>query len=172
MRRGADLRVADVIRAQATARAAHPAVQVGALTLTFGELDQRSSRLAQALIADGVGPGDRVAYLDRAAPEVLELLFAVSKIGAVIVPMNWRLSAPELAAVLRDSRARVLIAGSTFASVAEALVQRVPEARRLVIAGEDSQRGYEPWLAVHEPADPGHTGAADDVVVQMYTSGT
>ena len=58
-----------------------------------------------------MGAGTRVAYLDRSSPEVVELLFAASKIGAVLVPLNWRLAAPELAAVLADAEAPVLIAG-------------------------------------------------------------
>ena len=70
------------------------------------ELDERSNRLAQALLAAGVGKGSRVAYLDRTAPEVVELLFATSKLGAVTVPLNWRLAPTELAAVLDDARAR------------------------------------------------------------------
>jgi acyl-CoA synthetase (AMP-forming)/AMP-acid ligase II len=54
------------------------------------------------LPAQAVGPGDRMAYLDHTSREVVELLFAVGKIGVVIVPMNWRLGAPELLAVLTD----------------------------------------------------------------------
>ena len=93
MRRGDDLRVADVIRERAASAATRSRSRSGDRELTFAALDERSNRLAQALRARGVGPGDRVAYLDRTAPEVIELLFAVSKIGAVIVPMNWRLAA-------------------------------------------------------------------------------
>src|SRR5205085_4891221 len=109
--------------------------------LTFGELDERSSRLAQSLRERGLSPGDRVAYLDRTAPEVVELLFAVSKVGAVIVPMNWRLARPELSSVLADSRARVMIAGTGFADVAEALISEQPDAAELIVAGSDGPRG-------------------------------
>ena len=111
-----ELRVADVVRRAAVTRGDAVAIVHGERELTFAELDERSSRLAQALRARGVGAGDRVAYLDRTAPEVIELLFAAAKIGAVIVPMNWRLARPELARVLRDSRAPVLIAGPEYHS--------------------------------------------------------
>jgi long-chain acyl-CoA synthetase len=167
---GAELRAADVIREHALARPEHVAVVEGNRVLTYGGLDERSSRLAQALRAAGVGAGGRVAYLDRTAPEVLELLFAVSKLRAVIVPLNWRLAAPELAAVLSDSGARVLIAGVQFAEPAEALAAQA--GARLVVVGENSGRGYGPWLAAHAPVDPGDRGDAGDVVIQMYTSGT
>jgi len=158
-----DLRVADVIRRHARERPQSVALRHGERELTYAALDERSSRLAQALLAHHVGVGTRVAYLDRSSPEVVELLFAASKIGAVLVPLNWRLAVPELAAVLADSGAPVLIAGPAFRDVAERV--RPP---RLIVVGED----YERWLEAHEPSDPGSRGEAGDVIVQMYTSGT
>jgi long-chain acyl-CoA synthetase len=163
VRSGDDLRVADVVREHAAARPDHVAIRAGDRELTYAELDERSNRLAQALLAAGVGPGTRVAHLDRTAPEVIELLFAVSKIGAVLVPMNWRLARPELAAILADARAALLVAGEGYADVAREL-----DPPRLVLAGDE----YERWLAAHDAVDPGGRGDRDDVVVQMYTSGT
>jgi long-chain acyl-CoA synthetase len=93
---GDNLRVADVIRLRAAERGDVVALRHAGRALTYGELDERSNRLAQALLAAGAGPGSRIAYLDRTAPEVIELLFAASKIGAVIVPLNWRLAVAEL----------------------------------------------------------------------------
>ena len=163
-----DVRVADVIRRHAAHQPEAVALRHGERELGYGELDERSNRLAQALLARGVGTGRRVAYLDRSSPEVVELLFAASKVGAVLVPLNWRLAAPELAAVLADAQAPVLIAGPAFREVAEDMLQRLLPAPDLVVVGE----GYERWLAAHEPRDPGARGDADDVIVQMYTSGT
>jgi long-chain acyl-CoA synthetase len=148
------------------------AVVHGGRELTFAQLDERSSRLAQALRAHGIGSGDRVAYLDRTAPEVIELLFAASKLGAVIVPMNWRLAAPELRGVLADSRARVLIAGAQYADVAERLVGAPDIAAQRIVVGADAHSEYESWLGAHPAIDPGGRGESRDVVVQMYTSGT
>ena len=110
------LRVADVVREMAAARPAHPAVRHRARTVTYAQLDERSNRLAQALLAAGAGPGSRVAHLDRSAPEVVELLAAAAKIGAVAVPLNWRLAAPELTAVVTDAGAPVLLAGPDFST--------------------------------------------------------
>src|SRR5215212_7618100 len=163
-----DVRVPDVIRRHAARRPGAMALRHGERELSYGELDERSNRLAQALLARGVGAGTRVAYLDRSSPEVVELLFAASKVGAVLVPLNWRLAAPELAAVLADAQAPVLIAGPAFREVAEDVLRRLSPAPDLVVLGE----GYERWLAAHEPRDPGARGHADDVIVQMYTSGT
>src|SRR4051812_15338683 len=115
------LRVADVVREMAAERPAHPAVRHGARTVSYAQLDERSNRLAQALLAAGAGPGSRVAHLDRSAPEVVELLAAAAKIGAVAVPLNWRLATPELITILADARAPILIAGATFAEDAAAV---------------------------------------------------
>jgi long-chain acyl-CoA synthetase len=163
-----DVRVADVIRRHAAQRPEAVALRHGERELSYAELDERSSRLAQALLARGVGAGTRVAYLDRSSPEVVELLFAASKVGAVLVPLNWRLAPPELAAVLEDAQAPALIAGPAFREVAVDVLRRLSPAPGLIVVGE----GYERWLAAHEPRDPGARGEAGDVIVQMYTSGT
>jgi long-chain acyl-CoA synthetase len=119
-----DVRVADVIRRHAARRPEAVALRQGERELAYGDLDERSNRLAQALLARGVRAGARVAYLDRSSPEVVELLFAASKGGAVLVPLNWRLAAPELAAVLADAQAPVLIAGPDYRELAENALER------------------------------------------------
>jgi long-chain acyl-CoA synthetase len=163
---GEELRVADVIREHAAARGDHVAVRHGGRALAYRELDERSSRLANALLELGASAGARVAYLGRSAPEVVELLFAVSKIGAVLVPLNWRLSEPELAAVLQDSGALLLVAAPPYLEVADDLA--AGHAVRMVTVGDE----YEQLLASSGSADPGGRGASRDVIVQMYTSGT
>jgi long-chain acyl-CoA synthetase len=159
MKRGDELRVPDVVREAASARGNHVAVRHRDRELTYAELDARSNRLAQALRAAGVGKDSRVAHLDRTAPEIVELLFATSKLGAVTVPINWRLAPAELAAVVADAQPHVLIAGEAYADVV---------APNVVVAGPE----YERWLAAHEPVDPGGRGESDDTVLQLYTSGT
>jgi len=166
--RGAEFRVADVIRTHAAERPDVVAVRQGDRALTYAELDERSSRLAQALREVGVGPGSRVAYLDRSAPEVVELLFAASKLGAVLVPLNWRLAVPELRAVLADARTPILVVGPEFEDTVEDVVSAMAAAPRLVRIAA----GYEDWLFAHEPRDPGGRGEAGDIVLQLYTSGT
>jgi long-chain acyl-CoA synthetase len=162
--RGEDLRVADVVREFAASRGGPVAVRHRDRVITYADLDERSNRLAQALAASGVREGSRVAYLDRTSPEVVELLFAVSKIGAVLVPLNWRLALPELSAIVADARPQVFVAGETYATEGRALA----ESSRLVVVGDD----YERWLLAHDPLDPGGRGESHEVVVQMYTSGT
>jgi long-chain acyl-CoA synthetase len=163
-----ELRVADVVRGMASARPDAVAIRHGDRALTYAELDERSNRLAQALVAAGAGPGSRVAHLDRSAPEVVELLAAVSKLGAVAVPLNWRLAAAELTRIVADAAAPLMIAGPAFAGVAADVAGAVPQPLELVEVGDE----YETRLASFDAVDPGGRGEADDPVVQMYTSGT
>jgi len=163
-----ELRVADVVRENAASRPDAVAIGHRDRAVTYAELDERSNRLAQALLAAGAGPGSRIGHLDRSAPEVVELLIAVSKIGAVAVPLNWRLATPELIAILADAGAPVLIVGATFAEIAAAVAAGVAHHVEVIEVGDE----YEAWLASFDAADPGGRGEAADPVVQMYTSGT
>jgi long-chain acyl-CoA synthetase len=164
-------RVADVVRVHAARAGDKAALRHDDRTITYAELDERTNRLANALLAAGVRAGSRVAYLDRTAPEAVELLLAVAKIRAVVAPLNWRLASRELLAILRDSQAPLLVAGPTYAETARELADQLPELR-LVLVGADGPEGYETWLGAHDAADPGGRGNSDDTVLQMYTSGT
>lgn len=166
--RGVELRVADVVRAHAAARPDVIAVQQGERELTYAALDERSSRLAQALLESGVRAGARVAYLDRAAPEIVELLFAAAKIGAVLVPLNWRLAAPELEKVIADSRAALLIVGAAYEQLAAEVVDACSPAPAIVRVASE----YERWLASFDAVDPRHRAESGAVALQLYTSGT
>ncbi|HUO71360.1 MAG TPA: long-chain-fatty-acid--CoA ligase [Solirubrobacteraceae bacterium] len=163
-----DLRVADVVRKHGANRPDVVAIRCGARALTYAQLDERSSRLAQALLDAGVRSGDRVAHLDRTAPEIVELLFATSKIGAVTVPLNWRLAAAELETIVDDAGCTVLIAGPSYRDTARTIAANVPQQLDVVNVGED----YEERLRTQRADDPGHRAAAGDPAVQMYTSGT
>ncbi len=163
-----ELRVADVVREHASKRPDVVAVQCGARTVTYAELHDRSNRLAQALLSAGVRAGDRVAHLDRTAPEIIELLFATSKIGAVTVPLNWRLAPAELETIVADAGCRVMIAGPSYRTVARDIARAAPQGLEVIDTGDD----YEQRLQTASPVDPGDRGAASDVAVQMYTSGT
>jgi long-chain acyl-CoA synthetase len=154
-----DFRIAQVLRDRAAADPDQVALVDGdGRNQTYGELQQRSNRLAHHLLQRGVTAGDRVAHLDRNAPAAAELLLATAKIGAVLVPLNWRLAQPELQALLEDSRAKLLFHGPAFAEVAQ---QLSPDST----ASVDDAEGCS-------DEDPEGDGDAGAVVLQLYTSGT
>ena len=126
---------------------------------TFAEVSDRATRMAHVLAATGVGTGDRVAYLGPNHPAFLETLFATGLLGAVFVPLNTRLAAPELAYILADSGAAVLVHAPL--SLVDDL-RDVPA--HLALDGLDLEGA---------PTDPLDVAVEDsDVCMIMYTSGT
>src|SRR6476469_8399950 len=95
-----------------------PALVVGDTTITYDLLAERIDRLADALAAGGVGPGDRVAYLGENHPTFLETFFAAGTLGAVFVPLNTRLAPPEVRFALQDSGSHVLIHSDSLRDLA------------------------------------------------------
>jgi fatty-acyl-CoA synthase len=130
---------------------------------TYARLDERVRRLANVLAERGVNAGDRVAYLGPNHPAFIETFFATAALGAVFVPLNTRLAAPELAYMLDDSGASLLVFGPEHAGVAEGL----EVAQRIAVAGE-----YEHLLAAARAEPRDVSVALDDVCMIMYTSGT
>ncbi|WP_225848652.1 long-chain fatty acid--CoA ligase [Streptomyces sp. HPF1205] len=131
-------------------------------SLSYADLHERSTRLAHALRTAGVRRGDRVAYLGPNHPAYLETLFATGLLGAVFVPLNTRLAAPEIAYQLQDSGARALLHAPSYAAL-------VPAAVPLTV---ETGPAYEELLAAAatEPIDENVT--PDELCLIMYTSGT
>src|SRR6476646_7715831 len=97
--------IAEIIRTYGAERPDAPAIEYEGRTITFGDLDARSSRLANALAGAGVRAGDRVAFLDKNGPEYFEVTFALAKLNAVNVAVNWRLAPAEIADIVNDAQA-------------------------------------------------------------------
>ncbi|MCA9877899.1 MAG: AMP-binding protein, partial [Thermomicrobiales bacterium] len=156
-----------------------PAVVYGDRAWTYPELNERVHRLASALTAAGVQPGDRVAYLAPNTPPLLEGHFAVPLAGAILVAINTRLSAPEVAYILEHSGATALIVDTELAHLAEPALAELPELK-LVINITDVPGGtmlpgweYEAFLATGSPDDiDWPLRDEDDVIAIDYTSGT
>lgn len=156
------------------------AIVDGARRVSYGELHARVAAVAGGLRGLGIQRGDRVAILSLNRLEYVELLFAAARLGAMLVPLNWRLTSPELAFQVSDSRPRVLVVDPALADLAEALRRR-PEAaavERVVRLPDVSGTGeadlpaavpYETLLSAG-PAAP--QGASGDPLLILYTSGT
>ncbi len=165
--------VAAIIRARAAADPAAIAITGDGRQLTFGELDERSSRLANALAGLGVRRGDRVAYLDQNATEFWETMFAAAKLGAVMTPLNFRLGGLELREVLADAEPAVLIAAAPILAALDA--DAIPASVTVVVVGTTPPFpgiDYAPLLAAGDAADPGEQATGTDLAVLMYSSGT
>ncbi len=158
------LTIADLLRRHAADRPAAPALTCADRTLTFAELDRRSSRAAHALLRGAVGHGDRVAVIDRNSPVFFEVLFGCNKIGATLVGVNWRLAPREVADILRDAEVSLVLTGPEFVGLLPA-----GQDPATVVVLDDH---YEQWLHGAGTTDPRHDVSPHDVVLQLYSSGT
>jgi acyl-CoA synthetase (AMP-forming)/AMP-acid ligase II len=146
---------------------------------TFAEIEERSNRLAQALLARGLAHGDRVATWIENSIRCIEVDFALAKAGLVRVSLNPRLSTGEAQYILQDSDARVLIHGASFdAQVAAAAADApLPGLRIRVAEGAppDARGGgedFERFLAEGSPEAPQRPIDPEDLYCLFYTSGT
>ena len=160
--------LAQIVRQHAAATPQAPALSFEGSTLTFAQLDALSSQSANALRAEGVQAGDRVALLTKNRPEFYELLFACSKIGAILVGLNWRLAQPEISAIAADASPSVVIVGPDEQVLLSDALRSDPGLRRIVTLGDE----YDAWRAKASAVDPCHAGLPDDVSLILYTSGT
>ncbi len=140
---------------------------------THAELDREACQVANALKAMGIGPQDRVAYLDKNAPEYFTLFFGGTKLNAVSVAVNWRLAPPEMEYILNNSDARVLVIGEEFLGHLAQMDLELGD--DVVVIGDPGDSGlpsYEQWIAAQPADDPGAPVGAEDTCYQLYTSGT
>jgi O-succinylbenzoate-CoA ligase len=145
--------------------------------MTFSEMNERSNRIAHALLERGVHVGDRVALMLMNSAEFLEAYFAIAKIGGVVVPLNWRLVADELEFILKDSGSKTLIFGDEFAELATDLHGRGDKTDLqtwIQVAGSDTgfSSDYEAVLASGSSEEPPIEASDDALLYIMYTSGT
>ncbi len=144
-------------------------------TLTWADLRRRVSALAGSLSRRGVGSGDRVMILMLNRPEFVEAMLATNLLGAIAVPLNFRLTPSEIGLLVEDCEARVMVAEAVLAPVATGVRDIEPLLGTVIVAGgasDDSVLGYEDLIdepgAAAEPADVPN----DSPALIMYTSGT
>ena len=140
--------------------------------LTYSELDIRSNKLAEWLQKNGVGKGDRVAILSHNCSEFFELEFACAKIGAIELPLNWRLTKPELEYILNDSSPCVLVYEAAFLDIALELQKDCQIKDSLQIDNQDISSQYESALNESDGNYESIPTNHDDLIMIMYTSGT
>jgi len=164
--------VVEAVRRHARAQPDATAYWTPARTWSFAQLEQESNRVAQGLLALGIGKGERVACLTKHTVECVLLTLAANKVGAVCVPVNWRLAPAELEYVLNNGKARLLMVDAAFAPAA----QKVPvQGLRLALATDQAAAGlpaFADWRAGFAPRDPGLPIDEGDTALQLYSSGT
>jgi fatty-acyl-CoA synthase len=148
----------------------HPALTFEQHTLTYRAVSLWAQQVAGDLTGGGLHSGDRVAYVGLNHPFIAIALLAAARVGAIFVPLNYRLSAVELAAQIHDCAPHTLIFDSVTAPALEALRQQI-RCKRLI--GPASLPWPPPTLRqATRPALPELTAHPDETAILMYTSGT
>src|SRR5207342_1743631 len=143
------------------------AIRLGDVELGYGELDERSARLAALLREKGFEAGDRVGVMLPNVPEFPVAYYGVLRAGGVVVPMNVLLKRREIAFYLEDSGAKLLLAWHGFGAEAEG-----GAADAGVEPVEVEPQSFAALLAEHEPTPGLAETAEEDTAVILYTSGT
>ena len=160
------------LRAHACAQPGRTALVFEGRRTSFADFDRYTDQVAQAFAASGIAPGERVAYVGRNSDVFFEALYGAMKAGIVMVPVNWRLAPPEVAGIVADARARLVILGAEYAS--DPAYAALPGAE-IVLAGEGGRTTLPEFAAWRDaqPATPSaYTPGPADIAVQLYTSGT
>jgi len=133
---------------------------------TYGDIEERTARVASALIAAGLEKGDRVAWIGKNSDLYFTLFFGAARAGIVMAPIGWRLSPTEWAYIVNDTRAKIVFTGPGFESASEQVAGKLDHAPRIIDAAEARA------LIDSTSRAPFMPSGQDDAVLQLYTSGT
>ncbi len=154
-------------------------VVCGDRRFTYREFAERADRLSAALVRLGVGPGDRVAFLSLNCHRLLEAYYGVVQIGAILVPLNVRLTPGDFAYILNDAGASALFLEAEFLPVWRQIREHLKRVKRTILLADaaegpaDTDGNYEAHLAREAAPAPPAVPIADDAVAELfYTSGT
>jgi fatty-acyl-CoA synthase len=176
-----DVSCATAVYRFARRRAGDVVVRYAGGDLTWADLDDRAARLAGALRGRGVEPGDRVAYTGLNSPAYLVTMLASFRLGAIFVPVNFRLAGPELQRVLEASGAVALVSEEGHRTIVDGVREKTA-LRTFLLVDDDPEvpvtgtaEGWQPWSAARASTEPVADVAParfDDVGLLLFTSGT
>lgn len=145
--------------------------------VTYGELDRRVNLAADMLARKGVTKGSRVCLLMLNSTAFLETFFACAKLGAIAVPLNFRLNSKELEFIINDAEASVIVYHARFLPLLEPIRDKTTLQHAITVDGEGMQGAegdpdYRESLAAADATDRNVLVGQDDPLMMMYTSGT
>jgi len=151
------------------------ALVCGDTRLTYQAFNERCNRLTHVLSRFGLGKGDHFALFSKNCHRHFEMFFAAAKTGTALVPLNYRLSARELAYIINDSESKILFFAKEYAPMVE-IIQKELKRVKSYVCTDDSIIGissYEELLSHSDPSEPDSASIVEeDVVTILYTSGT
>jgi acyl-CoA synthetase (AMP-forming)/AMP-acid ligase II len=146
----------------------------GSRSLSYAAAQALANRIASALAARGLAPGDRLALLSKNSIEYAVWYYACSKCGVVPVPLNYRLAPPEWSYILNDAGAKLIFAQDALAQALGPVRGELTTVKHWLALGADvpGWERFESFVDGGVASSPAHRAAPDDDVYQMYTSGT
>ena len=154
------------VRHWAAERPDNIVLEQGDDAISFSEFEERSRKIIAMLASHGVGKGDRIAWLGKNSRHYFELFYSAARVGAVMVPIGWRLAAPEIAYILGDTGAKLLLLGEGFEEMAAKACGKMDDPPEILSTPAALAEIDAAPAADFTPAGP------DDAVLQLYTSGT
>ena len=162
--------VADMVRELSARYPDKTALIFEGKTRTYADIEERSNRVVAALSALGLKPGDRLVWIARNVGTFWDVIFGAAKAGIVLTPVNWRLAPAEIVQIVADAGPALIVGEAMFIDpllAAEGFTP--PKTFRLETGGEDC---FDRFIDEHSPMEADYQPKPDDVVVQLYTSGT
>lgn len=135
--------------------------------VTYAQLDNRSNRIANTLIAAGVQPGAHAGYLGKNSDAFFEIWLGVNKAGCALTPLNWRSAPAELLAVVQDAKTTLIFAAAEFTGLAEQVCRAANPA--VTVITEDQ---LDVWISESDHAEPRAAIPDSAIALLGYTSGT
>jgi acyl-CoA synthetase (AMP-forming)/AMP-acid ligase II len=165
---------ADIVRDQAAAQPAGVALVFEGRATTYRQLDRAASQVANGLREIDPALGTRIALLDKNSDSFYEVLLGATKAGQVLAPVNYRLAPPEIVAIVNDAAPSALFVGPEYFSIIEQIRPQLRTVRTVIaLAGHHPEwQDYRSWRDTQAADDPLLPVEPDDVVLQLYTSGT
>jgi fatty-acyl-CoA synthase len=159
--------LADMVRMRATSRRNATAFEFDGRHTGFAEFDMKTNRVANALRALGVKPGERIAYLGKNSDIYFELLLGAMKANVVMAPVNWRLAGPEVAFIVGDCKAPVLFVGPEFITQVRNIQSQLPEVRTVITTegGAAEWLDYAAWRDAQSGEDPKIPISRQDIAI-------
>ncbi|WP_203556068.1 AMP-binding protein [Bacillus sp. B15-48] len=144
------------------------------IAMTYQQLNKRVNQLAHALLDSGVHAGDRVAVLLKNGYQYVEIAYAVAKIGAILVPLNFRLNENEIKFILKDCDPKALFLGAEFRNVIKSSLEDSTPIITIIVDEEKTEFDfrYEQFLSVSDAKEPELDVDEEDIYGILYTSGT
>ncbi len=148
------------------------AIRFAEQEISYATLAARIDAVARALVSAKVASGDRVAFLGLNNPEMIALLFACARVGAMLAPLNWRLAPPEHRETLADCAPKLLVAEAAFAAGIDGVKQGLPAMRTIALGDAPGWENYDAFLATGRHSAPPIEGSERLPVLLCYTSGS